>query len=204
MAQSRTTLDPAEAILAALDQHGQSTAADIATTAGVAYSTTTRNLRELAATGRVEKLADGTQTQLRLPTTTYAGRYAQYGCGGFCGAIDPPPFVSCGGPRGGDLAVAATDDGHVGGAPFPAVDGTWAANNQAARDDFFFRAPHVLSVAAKRIIAAYYGAPPRRSFFTGCSNGGREALLLVTRWGIRSRLDALRPRRVAVAARTSA
>jgi feruloyl esterase len=120
--------------------------------------------------------------QLRLPTTTYAGRYVQYGCGGFCGAIDPPPFVSCGGPRGGDLAVAATDDGHVGQGPFPNVDGRWAANNQAARDDFLFRAPHVLSVAAKRIIATYYGSAPRRSYFTGCSNGGREALLLAQRY----------------------
>jgi DNA-binding transcriptional ArsR family regulator len=69
MAQSRTTLDPAAAIIAALAQLGQTTAADIATVAGVAYSTTTRNLRELAAAGRVEKVADGKQSQWRLPTT---------------------------------------------------------------------------------------------------------------------------------------
>jgi feruloyl esterase len=121
--------------------------------------------------------------QLRLPTTTYAGRYVQYGCGGFCGAIDPPPFFQCPGPRGGDAAVAATDDGHVGENPFlPNLDARWAANNQAARDDWAFRAPHVLSVAAKRIIATFYGSPPRRSYFTGCSNGGREALLLAQRY----------------------
>ena len=63
------------------------------------------------------------------------------------------------------MAVAGTDDGHVGQPPFPFLDGTWAADNQAARNDFFFRAPHVLSKAAKRVIAAYYGAPPRRSYF---------------------------------------
>jgi hypothetical protein len=62
------------------------------------------------------------------------------------------------------------------------MDGTWAANNQAARDDFFFRAPHVLSLAAKRIIAAYYGAPPKWSYFSGCSTGGREGLLLAQRY----------------------
>jgi hypothetical protein len=78
MAQPRTTLDPAEAILAALAQLGQATAADIATAAGVAYSTTTRNLRELAAAGRVEKVADGKQSQWRLPTTAspHAGTQA--------------------------------------------------------------------------------------------------------------------------------
>ncbi len=121
--------------------------------------------------------------QLRLPTSTYAGRYVQYGCGGFCGAIDPPPFFRCAGPRVTDAAVAATDDGHVGQDPvLPNLDGRWAANNQAARDDWAFRAPHVLSVAAKRIIATFYGSSPRHSYFTGCSNGGREGLLLAQRY----------------------
>jgi Tannase and feruloyl esterase len=120
--------------------------------------------------------------QLRLPTTTYSGRYLQYGCGAYCGEIPPTPFPACGGPRGGDMAVAGTDDGHVGQPPFPFLDGTWAADNQPARDDFFFRAPHVLSKAAKRVIAAYYGAPPRHSYFNGCSNGGREGMLLAQRY----------------------
>jgi hypothetical protein len=126
-------------------------------------------------------VAPAIQFQLRLPTETYGGRYLQYGCGGFCGFINPSPFPDCG-PKVGDFAVAATDDGHVGVGPFPPVDGTWAANNQAARDDFFFRAPHALSKAAKRIIAAFYGSAPRRSYFSGCSNGGREAMLLAQRY----------------------
>ncbi|WP_158892871.1 tannase/feruloyl esterase family alpha/beta hydrolase [Amycolatopsis anabasis] len=116
--------------------------------------------------------------QLKLPTATFTGRYLQYGCGAFCGLIFPVQFPDCGGPRGGDLAVAATDDGHVG----DGIDGKWAADNQAARDDFFFRAPHVVSVAAKRIIAAYYGSPPKHSYFDGCSTGGREGLLLAQRY----------------------
>jgi feruloyl esterase len=64
----------------------------------------------------------------------------------------------------------------------PRGDGTWAANNQAARNDWFYRAPHVLSLAAKRIIETYYGSPPTHSYFSGCSNGGREALLLAQRY----------------------
>jgi tannase/feruloyl esterase len=119
------------------------------------------------------------QFQLRLPTATFAGRYLQYGCGGFCGVISPAPFPDCGGPHGGDLAVAVTNDGHV--AALPAVDGAWA-NNQVARNDWFYRAPHVLSRAAKQIIAAYYGASPTHSYFSSCSNGGREALLLAQRY----------------------
>lgn len=120
--------------------------------------------------------------QLKLPTETYQGRYLQYGCGGFCGMLFPAPFADCGIPNGGDVAVAVTDDGHTSDHPFPPADGRWAADNQAARNDWQFRAPHVLSKAAKRIIATYYGAPPRTSYFSGCSNGGREALLLAQRY----------------------
>ncbi|RKT54931.1 tannase/feruloyl esterase family alpha/beta hydrolase [Saccharothrix australiensis] len=118
--------------------------------------------------------------QLKLPTT-YSGRYLQSGCGGFCGELVTPAIRSCT-PAPGDFAVATTDDGHVGGGPFPSADGSWGEGNQAARDDWAFRAPHVVSLAAKRLIAEYYGAPPRTSYFDGCSNGGREALLLAQRY----------------------
>jgi feruloyl esterase len=115
--------------------------------------------------------------QLKLPTTSYQGRYLQFGCGGFCGFLNSPPFADCG-PNAGNAAVADTDDGHEDAG----FGGTWAVDNQAARDDYFFRAPHVLSKASKRIIAAFYGAPPKHSYFNGCSNGGREALLLAQRY----------------------
>ena len=120
--------------------------------------------------------------RLKLPTGTYAGRYLQYGCPGFCGEIGSAAFPRCGARPSQDVAVAATDDGHVGSTTYRWVDGRWAATDQAARDDWSFRAPHVVSVAAKRLIARYYGSPPRTSYFTGCSNGGREAMLLAQRY----------------------
>jgi feruloyl esterase len=126
--------------------------------------------------------------QLELPTRTYSGRYVQYGCQGLCGTILLPGFPAaasaCGAPPGGDFAIAATDDGHAspGQFPLPLFDGTWAANDQSARDDYFSRAPHVLAAAARRLITTYYGAPPRHSYFDGCSTGGREGLLLAQRY----------------------
>lgn len=129
-------------------------------------------------------LVDGTVApavgfRLKLPLTTYTGRYVQYGCDGLCGVVPDRPIPSCGTP-GHDLAVGTTNDGHVG--PKGIVDGTWAADNQPARDDYFFRAPHVVQLAAKRIIATFYGKAPNQSYFNGCSTGGREALLLAQRY----------------------
>ena len=122
--------------------------------------------------------------QLRLPLTTWSGRFLQYGCDGLCGLFPRWSFRTCG-PDGGDMAVAVTNDGHVakGDNPFTLImDGTWAAHDQAARDDFFYRAPHVVSVASKKIIATFYGRPPVHSYFSGCSTGGREGLLLAQRY----------------------
>src|SRR5262249_4247405 len=105
------------------------------------------------------------------------------GCQGECGIIFPPPTPSCSPPQGGDFAVAATDDGHTGNDPInPIFDASWGAGNESARNDFFYRAPHMVSLAAKRLIAVYYGEPPRRSYFVGCSTGGREGLLLAQRY----------------------
>lgn len=119
---------------------------------------------------------------LKLPTDTYKGRYFQNGCGGLCGAITyfGPPFPDCG-PAVGDMAVSATNDGHQA-PPAGEEDGKWGATNQAARDDWQFRAPHVLSIAAKALIKTYYGKKPTYSYFSSCSNGGREAMLLAQRY----------------------
>ncbi|GAA3856692.1 tannase/feruloyl esterase family alpha/beta hydrolase [Saccharothrix violaceirubra] len=125
---------------------------------------------------------DKVRFQLRLPTAGYSGRYVQYGCGGLCGELYAPEFPERCGPRPGDAAVASTDDGHVGTGATPFFDATWAANDQKARDDWQFRAPHVTSLASKAVIKAFYGAGPRQSYFTGCSNGGQEALLLAQRY----------------------
>lgn len=63
--------------------------------------------------------------------------------------LNPPAFADCGLPHGADVAVATTDDGHVGRTPSGFDDGSWGEHDQAARDDFEFRAPHVVSRAAK-------------------------------------------------------
>ncbi len=43
--------------------------------------------------------------------------------------------------------------------------------------DFGYRAVHETNLKAKKIIDAFYKKAPRYSYFNGCSEGGREALM---------------------------
>jgi Tannase and feruloyl esterase len=140
----------------------------------------------VAATGQAPEYCDvlgyiqgQIHFELKLPTTTWQGRYLQQGCGGFCGAINPTTFPACDQQLGGDFALSATDDGHTSGNAF---DGLWAGDDEQLRIDFDFRAVHGLAVVSKAIIAAFYGQAPSHAYFNGCSDGGREGLMEAQRF----------------------
>ena len=42
--------------------------------------------------------------------------------------------------------------------------------------DFHWRATHLMTVYGKRIVEAFYGRPPTKSYFAGGSTGGRQAM----------------------------
>jgi feruloyl esterase len=69
------------------------------------------------------------------------------------------------------FATASTDTGHE------AADIHFAIGHPERGIDYLRRAKHVTTVAAKEIIARYYGRPPAHSYFNSCSNGGREGLI---------------------------
>jgi feruloyl esterase len=48
--------------------------------------------------------------ELKLPTSTWQGRYLQFGCAGYCGTISRTAFPSCRAELDGDFAIAATND----------------------------------------------------------------------------------------------
>jgi len=108
--------------------------------------------------------------EVHLPISGWNGKYLQQGCGGMCGWIN---MGACQDALARNYAVANTDMGHKG----PPFTVKWARDNRNAEVDFGYRATHVLAVAAKAIIGAYYGQAPRYSYFRGCSTGGRQALV---------------------------
>ena len=54
--------------------------------------------------------------------------------------------------------------------------------DQQASLDFAYAAIGRVADVAKRIIAQHYGKPPDRSYFAGCSTGGREAMMMTQRY----------------------
>jgi len=78
--------------------------------------------------------------------------------------------------EGANYAAAGTDDGHIGGTA------TFAPGHHQKVIDFGFRALKETTDKAKAVIAAFYGNGPARSYFVGCSDGGREALMEAQRF----------------------
>ncbi len=58
---------------------------------------------------------------------------------------------------------------------------SWALT-EGARLDFTYAANHGLAVSVRAIAVAYCGQAPRYSYFIGCSDGGREALMEAQRF----------------------
>ncbi|HKS99779.1 MAG TPA: tannase/feruloyl esterase family alpha/beta hydrolase [Rugosimonospora sp.] len=127
-------------------------------------------------------VAPQVQFELQLPTRTYLGRYLQEGCGGYCGNVgvsaSPAASAGCVPLNTGTFAVGQDDEGHIGGG---ATD-VWAIGDPQSKVDFGYRSEHVFALAAKAVQASFYGAPPAKSYYDGCSDGGREALMEAQRY----------------------
>jgi feruloyl esterase len=111
--------------------------------------------------------------ELRLPTDW--NRKLHYGGGGgYNGAIPPvvAPALNAG------YAQVSSDSGHQGSG----VDASFALNDPVAAQLFGSLSVPTVMGAALEIVKAHYGFRPMRSYFEGCSNGGREALMNVQRY----------------------
>ena len=110
-----------------------------------------------------------------LPSKGWDGRLNGSNSGGFAGYVNYTDLA--GAVRAGQSGVA-TDTGHQASA----VSGKWARGRPERIRDYGWRAVHLGTVAAKKLVARYYGRPAEKSYFIGCSNGGRQALVAASRF----------------------
>jgi feruloyl esterase len=115
--------------------------------------------------------------EMRLPGA-WNGRFFYQANGGIDGSVataqgggGPVPTTAL--QQG--FAVISSDAGHSGPS-----DPSFGIDFQA-RLDYGYQAAAKLTPMAKALIAAAYGKPPDRSYFGGCSNGGRHTFVAMTR-----------------------
>ncbi len=111
----------------------------------------------------------------RLPDN-WNGRMLGLGGGGWAGNITLATATD-GLKRG--FATAQTDGGHVSAS---GADTSWMNGNPVALTDFSYRAVHLMTTLGKQVVAHYYGDAPSRSYFQGCSTGGRMGLMEAQRY----------------------
>jgi hypothetical protein len=88
---------------------------------------------------------------------------------------DAPQYPPIASPRAIDMPKAI---GLTAGPPTQVTSAQVTQYNGASFCDVRgYPADHNLALAAKAIIRAYYKTTPTRSYFDGCSDGGREALV---------------------------
>lgn len=110
-----------------------------------------------------------------MPASNWNGKFVGVGNGVWAGSITYFSMVQ---PLAMGYATAATDDGHQGSP----LDASFAAGHPEKLTDFGHRAPHEMTVAAKAVIAAFYGTAAHRSLFVSCSTGGRQGLMEAYRY----------------------
>ena len=111
--------------------------------------------------------------ELWMPAANWNGKYQAVGNGAFSGAIG---LAAMAGPLARGYATSSTDTGH------PGNTARFALGHPEKLVDFGWRAVHEMTVTSKAIIAAYYESGPRLSYWSGCSAGGRQALMEAQRF----------------------
>ena len=110
-----------------------------------------------------------------MPSSRWNGKLQGIGNGGFAGSID---FMALGAAVSNGYAATGTDTGHSASG----IDARWALGHPEKVADFGHRGIHEMTRVAKAMIPAFYGKSLERSYFVGCSDGGREALMEAQRY----------------------
>ncbi len=122
--------------------------------------------------------------EMWLPEAGWNGRYEGFGNGGFAGSISYSSlqlgllegFASANTDMGTGILFGCNSafcGDHTG---FGGIPGGLYGDPAAIRD-FGYAATHLMTVAAKQVVARYYAQKPAYAYFNGCSTGGQQAMM---------------------------
>ncbi len=141
-----------------------------------------------AITGRFEErtgadgMAYGFRVEMRLPLEWNGGLVFQGG-GGLNGSVNPalgnlPSSSSAPSALDRGFAVISTDSGHDAAI----TPGASFARDQQAMLNYAYASVGKVVRVGRSVVDGYYGRQPDRTYYWGCSNGGREALIAAQRY----------------------
>ncbi len=113
------------------------------------------------------------KVEIWMPASGWNGKFRGIGNGGFAG------YIAYGGLAAAvsqGYATASTDTGHS------TQGAEWALGHPEKIIDYGYRGVHEMTVNAKTVVKAFYGADAKPVYFASCSNGGRQALMEAQRF----------------------
>ncbi|KAJ5964068.1 uncharacterized protein N7479_003944 [Penicillium vulpinum] len=123
---------------------------------------------------------DTINTQIWLPLEDWNGKFQALGGGGYSAGFGST-YLTFAVAQG--FASASTDGGHAVGDQAIPTDLSWFLTSKNNVDwflleDYASKATNDLGVIGKEITKSYYHQAPKYSYFSGCSGGGRQGLLM--------------------------
>jgi feruloyl esterase len=108
-----------------------------------------------------------------LPVSGWNRKFQAVGNGGWAGSI---AYSALGTALRRGYAASSTDTGHNGGSA------SFALGHPEKLVDYAYRSEHEMTLKAKAILTTYYGDAPTRSYWNGCSAGGKQGLMEAQRF----------------------
>lgn len=122
-------------------------------------------------------------TQVWLPISTWNGRMQAVGGGGWQAGLMPYSYIAMAAAAAEGYAAVTTDGGHHSSAE----PTDWALLGPGNVDfytlqNFGSRSLNDSATIGKSLIQDFYGEPAKFSYWSGCSQGGRQGLMLAQRY----------------------
>jgi feruloyl esterase len=118
---------------------------------------------------------------IRMPVSDWNGKFVVAGCGGFCGSLQPDKAGHSNSLNEAlklGYAALQTDAGHRDAS----WSTDWALGDEPALRLYAGEWMPPAVAAGRALVTGFYGVEPRRTYFSGCSNGGRLGLYAAQRY----------------------
>jgi hypothetical protein len=128
---------------------------------------------------------DAVNVQVWLPpSSSWNGRLQSLGGGGYSASFGSLYMTQA---VGHGYIALDTDAGHPRGTEFAQSPKYWALESPGNVNTHLVEiwgstSLHEMAIIGKAISTSYYGAKPNYSYFTGCSGGGRQAMMIAQKY----------------------